>query len=144
MAQGSRGSMVTDQGPIHITVIGNSFTEAQGVEYLKAYRLRETAASVMFVAECCKALVAVRNGHHHPVQFILHDEFCKLTSPKHEVKRENDLCRFHTQHWDKAHDPQAYELPPFNGPQIHGEPMPWHPPVRTWLRRRFCLRNPKM
>ena len=67
MSRGSPGKMVTDQGPIHITVIGNSFTEIKGIEHLKAYRMREGVTSVLYVAECCKALVACRNHHHNPV-----------------------------------------------------------------------------
>ena len=86
------------------------------MENLKAYRMKESAASVLYVAECCKSLVACSNPQHSPVQFILYDEFAKLGSPKYEIKREDDLCRWHTHHWDKSHDPEAYQLPPFAGP----------------------------
>ena len=40
---------------------------------------------------------------------------CNLKSPKYEITKENILCRWWTASWDKKNDPQAYDLPHFDG-----------------------------
>ena len=97
----------------------------------------------MYLAECCKSCVAIKHPVHHPPQFICPDDFCIIKSPKYEIDRNKQLCRFNTKSWDKAYDPNAYELPPFNGTQIRDPNWSCNRAVWIWAKRRFCLRHAK-
>ena len=71
-------------------------------------------------------------------------DFCIIKCPKYEITRDNQLCRFFTKSWDKENDPNAYELPDFNGPQIPDPTKSCSSAVRTYFRRRFCLKRVKI
>ena len=135
--------MLTDQGPPHLVIVGNSFTEVKGQEHIKTYKVRQDAQSIMFLAECCKACVAIKHPVHHPPQFICPADVCNINSPKYEITRYNQLCRFYTRSWDRANDANAYDLPPFHGPVIRDPNWSCNRAIWTWVRRRFCLRHAK-
>ena len=53
------GKMLGSTGPSLNCIVGNSFTDIKGKEHLKLYKTRKDTYVTMFVAECCKACVAM-------------------------------------------------------------------------------------
>ena len=143
-ANGAQGQMVTDQGPPHMMATANSFREVIGIENIKTYKARADSPTVILVADCCKSNMGISHPAQVPVLFSVLLDFCKLKCDEQEVTRDNQLARFFTASWDKANDPDAYDLPPFNGPQIRNPGKSANPVVFTYAKMRFFKKNPRM
>ena len=141
---GAQGKMITDQGPPHMMATANSLREVVGMEHIKAYKVRQEAQATILVAECCKANIGFSHPAQQPVLMSVILDFCKFRCDDEQVTRDNQLARFFTESWDKDKDPDAYDLPPFSGPQIRNPGKSANPAVFTYAKMRFFRKNPRM
>ena len=107
--------MPTDQGPTHNVVFGDSFTEVIGKEHMKMYKVRQDSQTTFFQADCCKSLMFMDHPAYGLNETGISINTAHFKSPVFELRPEDMMCRWWTQSWDKDKDPEAYELPPFEG-----------------------------
>ena len=108
------GKMLGSTGPSHNCIVGNSFTEVKGTEHLKLYKTRKDTFVTMYVAECCKACVAMPHEKQEGLVFIAPADVCIIKSTS-EISHEATEARMWTDEFDKAYDPNAGELPLYTG-----------------------------
>ena len=118
--------MIGTTGPSFNCIVGNSFTEVKGKEQLKIYKTRENAKATMFVAECCKACVAMPHETQEGICFICPADVCIIKS-NDEISHEETQARMWTDEFKKDFDPNCGELPPYTG---RGEILPKLTPAK--------------
>ena len=74
------GEMIGKTGPSFNCIVGNSFIDVKGKENLKLYKTRADTKVTMFVAECCKACVAMPHEAQEGNVFIAPADVCIMKS----------------------------------------------------------------
>ncbi len=107
--------MLGTTGPSFNVICGDSFKEIKGKELIQLYKARKDSKSTMFIAQCCKACVAIHNSGLAPNQFICPADVCIINSKQTEISHRNVEARLWMKDALKSFDPNFGEMPPFTG-----------------------------